>query len=202
MDSSVTKTIDYYVTLVSPWTFMGHERLVYIAAENNASINILPVNFGRIFSQTGGLPLAKRSKQRQNYRLMELARWKEELGLDYNIHPKFFPASDQIAAQMVMAAKESGLDAVSLGGAFLKAVWVEEKNIADEETAIEIATRLGLDGVGLMKQGQNPDILKEYEANTEIAIERGAFGAPTYIIEDEVFWGQDRLHFVEKKLKQ
>lgn len=181
---------------------MGHDRLVKIAAENNSVINILPVNFGRVFSQTGGLPLAKRSQQRQDYRLMELARWKVELNLDYNIHPKFFPASDQIAAQMVMAAKEKGMDAVSLGGALLKAVWVEEKNIADESTAIEIANSLNMDGPGLYKDGQDPEILKEYEANTEIAIERGAFGAPTYIIEDEVFWGQDRLHFVEKKLKQ
>ncbi|USG60766.1 2-hydroxychromene-2-carboxylate isomerase [Sneathiella marina] len=197
----MTKTIDYYVTLVSPWTFMGHDRLVKLAEENEAVINILPVNFGRVFSETGGLPLAKRSQQRQDYRLQELARWKIELDLPIQIHPKFFPASDQIAALMVMAAKQQGLDAVSLGGNFLRAVWVEEKNIADEVTAIEIANSLGMNGQALFEDSQAPEFLVEYNANTEIAINRGAFGAPSYIVDDEVFWGQDRLHFVEKKLK-
>lgn len=198
----MTKTIDYYVTLVSPWTFLGHDRLVKIAAENDALINILPVNFGRVFSETGGLPLAKRSQQRQDYRLQELARWKEELDLPIHIHPKFFPASDQIAALMVMAAKQLELDAVSLGGRFMRSVWVEEKNIADEATVIEIANSLGMNGQRLFDESQSSDYSVEYDANTEAAIKRGAFGAPSYIIEDEVFWGQDRLNFVEKKLKQ
>ncbi|MEH6544976.1 MAG: 2-hydroxychromene-2-carboxylate isomerase [Sneathiella sp.] len=198
----MTKTIDYYVTLVSPWTFMGHDRLIKIAAENDAAISILPVNFGRVFSETGGLPLAKRSQQRQDYRLQELARWKKELDLPIHIHPKFFPASDQIAALMVMEAKQQGLDAVSLGGNFLRAVWVEEKNIADTTTAIEIADSSGMDGQKLFDDSKDPDLSLEYDANTETAIKRGAFGAPSYIIEEEVFWGQDRLNFVEKKLKQ
>jgi 2-hydroxychromene-2-carboxylate isomerase len=201
LDGSVKKTIDYYVTLVSPWAFMGHDRLVAMATKYNADINIFPVNFGRVFSETGGLPLAKRSQQRQDYRLMELARWREELGLPITIHPKFFPASDQIAAMMVMAAKAQGADAVTLGGNFLRAVWVEEKNIADEATAIDVANSLGMNGQALFDAGQAPETLAEYNANTEIAIKRGAFGAPTYIIDDEVFWGQDRLNFVEKKLQ-
>lgn len=198
----MTKTIDYYVTLVSPWAFMGHDRLVKIAAENDAVINILPVNFGRVFSETGGLPLAKRSQQRQDYRLQELARWKEELDLPIHIHPKFFPASDQIPALMVMAAKQQGFASVALGGNFLRAVWIEEKNIADKATAIEIADGLGINGQKLFDDSQSPEYSAAYNNNTEIAIRRGAFGAPSYIIEEEVFWGQDRLHFVEKKLKQ
>jgi 2-hydroxychromene-2-carboxylate isomerase len=198
----LTKTIDYYLTLVSPWAFLGHERFVKIAGENNAHINVIPVNFGKIFSETGGLPLAKRSQQRQNYRLMELARWREEHDIPLNIHPKFFPASDQIAALMVTTAAEQGLDAISLTGGFLKLVWIDEGNIADEETAINVANQVGLNGPKLLTDSRNPEILAKYEAATEKAVQRGAFGAPTYIIDDELFWGQDRLYFVEKKLKQ
>ncbi len=198
----MTKTIDYYLTLVSPWSFLGHDRFVKIASEANANINVIPVNFGRVFSETGGLPLAKRSPQRQSYRLMELARWKKELGISFNTHPAYFPASDQIAALMVTTAVEQGLDAVTLTGLYLKLVWMEEGNIADEATAIEVAKRAGLDGNALFKDSQDPAIEALYNAHTEDAIERGAFGAPTYIIDDELFWGQDRLNFVEKKLKE
>jgi len=198
----MTTTIDYYVTLVSPWAFLGHQRLVDIAARHGASINIMPVNFGRIFGETGGLPLAKRSQQRQDYRLMELARWREELNIPLNIHPKFFPASDQIAALMVMTAAQQGLDAVSLAGDFLRLVWMEEGNIADEATAIGVATRAGLNGEQLLEDGRDAGIQKLYDDNTKEAIRRGAFGAPTYIIDDELFWGQDRLNFVDKKLSK
>lgn len=198
----MTKTIDYYLTLVSPWSFLGHDRFVKIASDANASINVIPVDFGRVFSETGGLPLAKRSAQRQKYRLMELARWKKELNIPFNTHPAFFPASDQIAALMVTAAVEQGLDAVALTGMYLKLVWMEEGNIADEKTAIAVADRAGLDGAALFKDSKDPGIEALYNAHTEEAIERGAFGAPTYVIDDELFWGQDRLNFVEKKLNE
>ncbi|MZR29071.1 DsbA family protein [Sneathiella litorea] len=198
----MTKSIDYYLTLVSPWACLGHERFLKIARENDAKVNVIPVNYGKIFKETGGLPLSKRSAQRQNYRLMELARWREEHDIPINIHPKYFPASDQIAAQMVTAASNAGGDALDLTGLFLRLVWIEEGNIADEATAIEVANRAGFDGEKLLKESQAPEIISLYEKNTDEAIERGVFGAPTFIIDEELFWGQDRLDFVEKALKK
>ena len=198
----MTKSIDYYLTLVSPWAFLGHDRFTKMAAENNATINVIPANYGKIFAETGGLPLAKRSEQRRSYRLMELARWREETNVPINIHPKFFPASDQIAALMVTLAKQKEGDAVDLARRFLKLVWIDEGNIADEATAIEVANQAGFNGEELLKESQSPEIKALYENNTNEAIERGVFGAPTYIIDDELFWGQDRLQFVEKALKK
>ena len=198
----MTITIDYYLTLISPWACLGHDRFVKITQENGARINVMPVNFGQIFSETGGLPLAKRSPQRQKYRLMELPRWRDELNIPINIHPKFFPASEKTAALMVTAAAQQGLDAVSLAGRFLKLVWIEDGNIADEATIVKVADDAGLDGKQLLTDSQAPEINALYEKNTATAIERGVFGAPTYIIDDELFWGQDRLYFVEKALKK
>tara|TARA_R110000787_G_scaffold46640_4_gene113212 strand:+ start:30868 stop:31464 length:597 start_codon:yes stop_codon:yes gene_type:complete len=198
----LTKTIDYYLTLISPWAFLGHDRLVKMVAENNTEINIIPVNYGKIFAATGGLPLGKRSPQRQAYRLMEIARWREELGIPIKTHPKFFPASDQMAAQMVTSVVQEGGDAMELTGLFQRLVWVNDGNIADERTAIDVANRAGFDGEKLLKDSQVPEIAALYEQNTARAIERGVFGAPTYIIDDELFWGQDRLYFVEKALKK
>ncbi|MCF8465842.1 MAG: 2-hydroxychromene-2-carboxylate isomerase [Sneathiella sp.] len=198
----MTTTIDYYLTLISPWACLGHDRFVKIAEENGARINVMPVNFGQIFSETGGLPLAKRSPQRQKYRLRELARWRDELNIPINIHPKFFPASEKNAALMVTAAAQQGLDVVSLSGRFLKLVWIEDGNIADEETIVKVADDAGLDGRQLLTESRLPEINALYEKNTAEAIERGAFGAPTYIMDGELFWGQDRLYFVEKTLKK
>jgi 2-hydroxychromene-2-carboxylate isomerase len=198
----VTKSIDYYLTLVSPWAFLGHDRFVKIAEESGAKINVIPVNYGKIFSATGGLPLGKRSEQRRSYRLMELARWREELNVPINIHPKFFPASDLIAALMVTVVAQRGGDAIGLTGMFQRLVWIEDGNIADEATAIEVANKAGLNGKELLTESQAPEIKALYEKNTDDAIARGVFGAPTYIIGDELFWGQDRLQFVEKALKK
>lgn len=198
----MTKSIDYYLTLVSPWAFLGHDRFLKIAKQNDAKINVIPVNYGTIFAATGGLPLGKRSEQRKSYRLMELARWREENNVPINIHPKFFPASDLIAALMVTTVAERGGDAIGLTGLFQRLVWIEEGNIADEATAIEVANRAGLNGAELLKESQAPEIKALYDKNTDDAIARGVFGAPTYIIGDELFWGQDRLQFVEKALKK
>ncbi|MEX0582143.1 MAG: 2-hydroxychromene-2-carboxylate isomerase [Sneathiella sp.] len=198
----MAKTIDYYLTLVSPWAFLGHDRFVKMAQENDAKINVIPVNYGKIFAETGGLPLGKRSPQRQKYRLMEIARWREELGVPLNTHPKFFPASDQIAAHMVTSIVQTGGDAMKLTGLFQRLVWIDEGNIADEATAVDVANRAGFDGEKLLKESQAPEITQLYDKNTAEAIERGVFGAPTYIIDDELFWGQDRLYFVEKALKK
>ncbi|MFC4272407.1 2-hydroxychromene-2-carboxylate isomerase [Sneathiella chungangensis] len=198
----MTKSIDYYLTLISPWACLGHDRFVRMARENDAKINVIPVNFGTVFGETGGLPLAKRSPQRQSYRLMELARWREELGIPINTHPKFFPASEQTAARIVTAVTRDGGDATELAGRFLKLVWLEEGNIADEATVINITNQAGFDGERLFKESESPEITALYENNTKKAIERGVFGAPTYIIDNELFWGQDRLHFVEKALRK
>lgn len=198
----MTKIIDYYLALISPWACLGHERFVRMAKENDAQVNIIPVDIGNVFSKTGGLPLTKRSVQRLNYRQMELARWREESGVPINFQPKFFPASDRIAAGMVISIVNSGGDALELTGRFLNLVWIEDGDIADEATAIEVANRAGFDGEALLKESQKSEISALYEKNTMDAIKKGVFGAPTYIIDDEIFWGQDRLQFAEKALKK
>src|SRR5690349_25178283 len=107
-------TVDYYMTLNSPFTYLGCALLAEITSRNNATINVKPAKFGPIFEQTGGLPLPKRSPQRQAYRLMELKRWREFWGIPLNIEPKFFPSDDAAATRLVIAAKLQGKDAHKL----------------------------------------------------------------------------------------
>ncbi|MFQ5958953.1 MAG: 2-hydroxychromene-2-carboxylate isomerase [Alphaproteobacteria bacterium] len=196
----MNKIIDYYYALASPWTYLGGPRLDRIAAEHGARVNFRPVDLGKVFPVSGGLPLPKRAPQRQAYRLVELARWRDHLGMALNLEPAFFPVNEARAARMVVAARRAGMDAGRLTNAILRAVWAEERNIADADTLAAIAGENGLDGDALLAAADTGAVADEYAADTAEAIERGVFGAPTYIYEGELFWGQDRLDFLERAL--
>ncbi len=195
-------TIDYYASLSSPWTYLGHARLGILAQKYQARINLKPVEFGAVFGATGGLPLAKRAPERQNYRFQELERWRKELDIDLNLRPKFFPVLPTIASLMCLYAEQEGLDSMKFAGAVLRAVWSEEKDISDETTVIGIADSCGFDGSTLLQRSNTSEITARYDSYAKEAIARGVFGAPSYVINDEIFWGQDRLIFVEKKLRE
>ena len=158
------------------------------------------MSFGEIFPVSGGLPLAKRAPQRQAYRLMELRRWSAHLNAPINLEPRHFPVDEGLAARTVIAHRERGGDPAPLSGAILAAVWVHERNIADPETLRAIADEQGLDGAALLAAAEAVEVAAAYAADTRAAIERGVFGAPTFVVGDELFWGQDRLDFVERAL--
>jgi 2-hydroxychromene-2-carboxylate isomerase len=197
----MSKTIDYYFTPASPWTYLGHERLRGLAAQHGATINVKPVDLSKVFPVSGGLPLPKRAPQRQAYRLFELARWRDFLGIPINFQPKFGAASPELSSRWIVAAAEGSADAaMALAGATMRARWAEEKDIADEATLAELARGVGLDAGKLATRATGTDIAARYEALSQEAIDRQVFGAPTYIYQDEPFWGQDRLDFLARKL--
>jgi len=195
----MAKTIDYYFATVSPWMFLGHDRFVKIASDAGATVAVKPMNLGEVFPVSGGLPLSKRAPQRQAYRLVELKRWSEHLGIRMNIQPKYFPANGDLAACWILAANEIGTDqALALTGAVGKALWTQERDIADADTLASLAQGIGLDDRALASRA--PAMAERYAAITKEAIDRGVFGAPSYVIDGELFWGQDRLDFVARKL--
>jgi 2-hydroxychromene-2-carboxylate isomerase len=194
--------IDYYASLNSPWTHMGAARIEAMAMAHGASLRVWPVDFSAIFPASGGLPLPKRAPQRQAYRLMELRRWREHLGIPINIRPKFFPANEQAAACCVIALRETHGDtpAIKLAHRVLKALWQEEKNTGDPETLAGLIRDIDQDPDAVMRLGADPRWAEMRIADTQAALDRGVFGAPSYVIGDEIFWGQDRLPFVERRL--
>lgn len=194
--------IDYYASLNSPWTYMGGARIEALAVKFNATLRIWPVDFGTIFAGSGGLPLPKRSPQRQAYRLQELARWKAELGLPFNIQPKHFPTSEALSSSCVIALRETAGDApaIRLAQRVLKALWEEEKNPGDAATLAGLIGDCGLDAQAVIALGKEPRWAEMRERDTAAALARGVFGAPSFVIGDDIFWGQDRLMFVERRL--
>jgi 2-hydroxychromene-2-carboxylate isomerase len=197
----MSKTIDYYFTPVSPWTHLGHERLRAMAREHGAVIRPKPVDFGRIFSVSGGVPLKQRPLQRQAYRMFELARWRDHLGIPIVLEPKFFPAASDLAAKAIIAAAPHGANKqLDIAGAILRACWEEERNVADPATLEAIGNAHGIDGAALLAAAAAPAAQSTFDALTQEAIDHQVFGAPTYLIDGEPFWGQDRLEFVARKL--
>jgi 2-hydroxychromene-2-carboxylate isomerase len=197
----VSKTVDYYFAPQSPWTYLGHERFSAMAQAAGATIRVLPVDLGRVFPVSGGLPLTKRAPQRQAYRLLELKRFSAYLQLPMNIQPKYFPVGGDDAAKLIIAADMHGGSTVAMrvAGAILNACWAQERNIASEATHAEILQELGLPAA-YIEQAHSQAVQERYDADTQRAIDIGVFGAPCYLVDGEMFWGQDRLDFVERKL--
>lgn len=196
------RNVEYFFTPVSPFTYLGHEHFIAIAGRHAVSVDVKPVDLGRVFPVSGGLPLKQRAPQRQAYRLVELARWSKHLGLPLHLQPRHFPVSPELASKWILAAQalQGAEGALKLSGALLRAVWAEERNIADADTLAAVATEQGLDAKALAERAGAADIGTRYDAVTKEAIDRQIFGAPTYVYRDELFWGQDRLDFLDRAL--
>lgn len=194
------QTVQYYFTPVSPWTYLGHGRFVDLAARHGATVQVRPVDLGRVFPVSGGVPLPKRSPQRQAYRLKELARWRDATGVPLNLHPKHFPVPADAAARTIVAADLAAGTGAALGlaGALMRACWAEDRDVSDAATIDAIVAANGLDRGALAAVAD--EAARRFDAYTEEAIARQVFGAPWYQIGDEPFWGQDRLDFVERAL--
>ncbi|MEO8280983.1 MAG: 2-hydroxychromene-2-carboxylate isomerase [Ideonella sp.] len=198
----MTKTVDYYIAPQSPFVYLGHERFMKILAETGARARLMPVDLGgKIFPASGGLPLPKRAPQRQAYRLLELRRFSAWLGLPMHIEPKFFPVAGDDAARLLIAVDRSdGIEAaLKLLGAIARAVWAEQCNIADPAVLGELLHAQGLPPERLAAL-KDPQMQQAYEDFTRQALDAGVFGAPSFVIDGELFWGQDRLDFVARKL--
>ena len=195
----MSKTVDYYLSPVSPWTYLGHERFVAITRRHGASVNVKPVDLGRVFPVSGGLPLAKRAPQRQAYRLVELKRWREFLGVPLNLKPKFFPVpADEAALAIIAADAAGGSEAgLRLAGALMRACWAEDRDISDPATLERIAAEGGTAAPGAQARAAAK---AKFDAYTQEAIDQQVFGAPSYVYKGAIYWGQDRLDFLDRAL--
>ncbi|MDO5624495.1 MAG: 2-hydroxychromene-2-carboxylate isomerase [Pseudomonadota bacterium] len=197
----MSRAIDYYFATQSPWAFLGHERFVQLLRASRREVNVWPVDYGRVFAASGGLPLPRRAPQRQAYRLLELRRFAEHLGVSMHVQPAHFPVDGTRSSLLITAvARHDGMDAaLALAGAVFAACWREQRDIASDSTLAELLHECDLPPERL-RDAQAGDTRLRYDAHTQAAIDAGVFGAPTYVIDGELFWGQDRLDFVARKL--
>ena len=196
------RTVDYYFAPQSPWAYLGHQRLADIVQRTGATVRVMPIDLGgKVFPISGGLPLGQRAPQRLAYRLVELQRFSQHLNVPLNLKPKYFPVGGDDAARLIIAADiaQGAAAAMAIAGAILAACWAQERNMADDKVLAELLSEQGLP-VSLLEQSHSQTVQARYEACTQAAIDAGVFGAPSYVIDGELFWGQDRLDFVERAL--
>lgn len=193
--------VDYYFTPVSPWAHLGHARFAQLLQQHGATVSVRPVDYGRIFPVSGGLPLPKRAPQRQAYRLVELRRFADHLGVPLNVQPKHFPVDAGPASRLIIATAQTQGDAAALdlAGRCGRAVWAEERDLATADTLQALLAEAGLPAT-LMEAAATPAAAEAFDGFTQQAIDAGVFGAPSYVIDGEIFWGQDRLDFVARRL--
>ncbi|WP_424928054.1 2-hydroxychromene-2-carboxylate isomerase [Amaricoccus tamworthensis] len=193
--------IDYYYFPLSPYCYAAGLGLEEIAARHGAKINYRPFNLIRLFQETGTAMPKDRPIARQKYRLKDIARSAKMAGLPVNVQPAHWPTNPvPVSSAIIVADSVGGGDTGKLCHGFCRAVWAEEKNIADEEVVASCLEAAGFDA------NQDPAALeaasKTIEANTDEALKNHVFGAPTYIVGDELFWGNDRLAFLDAHLAE
>jgi 2-hydroxychromene-2-carboxylate isomerase len=195
-----------FYTLSSPWAYFGGPKLQDIVRRHRVKLVLKPFDFQEVVPKTGGVPIRTRPKPRRDYHAVELARWRDYLGVPLNLAPRYYPQGNppaewnKHAGFMVIAAQQAGLDAFPLSHAFLRALWAEERDISDPDTRKAIANENGYDGAVLVLAEGSDSVQNEYRANSIEAERRGVFGSPTFVLDDELFWGQDRLEFVDRAL--
>ncbi|OUM02367.1 2-hydroxychromene-2-carboxylate isomerase [Variovorax sp. JS1663] len=199
--------LDCYYSLSSPWAYLGGPQLQDIVRRHHVRLVLKPYDFQAVVPQTGGIPLKTRPEARRSYHALELARWRDHLGMPLVLEPAHYPKGppsdpdwNKYAGWMVIAAQLQGLDAQPLSHALLRALWAEERDTSDPKVRIAVADENGYDGAALHALERAPETQAAYRAYSEEAVALGVFGSPTFVLEGERFWGQDRLVFLDRAL--
>ena len=188
--------IDYYYSLMSPRAYFGAPRLYELQKKYGFIINHFLLDILKLFSLFGGKLLAERADQRKSYRIMELKRWKKKLNLPINFILKFFSPSDVcMASSMILSIQDSKIKN-DLSIDLLKCVWVEEKNIGDKKTLIEVCEVLNLKSKKILKQAEANK--KLYHSLDDETANRNVFSSPSYVLNKEVFLGSRSIRFIRR----
>lgn len=193
-------TIDYYFTSASPFTYLGHQPLRAVAEKHGARINPKPVNLLGVWEVSGAVMPAQRPPVRQRYRLIELQRVADYRGLPLNPKPKHFPVNATLADCSVIALVQSGADPMSYMERLFAGVWANEEDIADEAVLSRLLEAEGADAKAILDAARDPATAGVREANTKDAVAADAVGVPAYVLNGEVFWGQDRIEYLDHAL--
>lgn len=192
--------ITCYFSPQSGYAYLGHARLVAIARAHGAAILWRPVDILKVFAEGGSTAPAKQSPVRNAYRKVDIVRWAKRAGISINTEPAFWPTDTLPACRLITAAMLQGIDATDLIGACLGAVWARNLQISERATLIRLADEVGLDGAHLAELSDSVEAAERVARNTAEAIAAGVFGSPSYVVDGELYFGQDRLDFLAEAL--
>jgi 2-hydroxychromene-2-carboxylate isomerase len=195
----MSRAITYAFSLASPWAYLGFDIFHELVARHALNVTYRPMLLGEVFAETGGLPLPKRHPARQAYRLVELQRWRAKRDLPLNLSPKGWPCDITIADRLVIAIIAAGQSPVDFMRAVHRGIWVLDRQMDDEATLVQALIAHG-HSRDLLDQARSDAMTRAYADNRDWAIANGVFGAPSYVLDGEIFWGQDRLEALDDAL--
>jgi 2-hydroxychromene-2-carboxylate isomerase len=195
------RTVDYYFTLASPWAFLGHRPFLDLAKAHAVTVRYRPVDVGEVFPQTGGLPLPKRHPARQRYRILELQRWREARGVALKIHPKHWPFPVATANRTIVALAECGADPGRYTQRAFEGVWVKDEDLGQDAHLVALLDQCGHDGAKVLAAAKSEAIGALYAQHAQEGVAANVIGSPCYVLDGEVFWGQDRLDLLASALR-
>ena len=196
----MSRTIDYVYTLLSPWAYLGFEPFHAVAKKHGVTINYRPIPILEVFNETGGLPLGKRPPTRQAYRFVELQRWRAIRGVPLLLRAKRFPFEAALADKLAIALLTLGISPEAYLRAAHRAVWAEDRNLGDEGELASLLTAAGYDAGQAIAEAKSDACAATFIGNREYCLAAGIFGAPSYVLDGEIFWGQDRLDLLDQAL--
>jgi len=192
------KRVEYFFDYVSPYTYLADTQLPALVERTGAEIVYRPMLLGGLMKATGNSPPIS-VPAKGNYMLTDLQRWAARYGVPMQMNPHF-PINTVTLMRGAIAAQQEGCLA-PYHHAMFAAMWVDGANLADLDVVATVLNDAGVDATKILERTQEPAIKEQLKANTAEAAERGGFGAPTFFVGEEMFWGNDRLEFLEAALR-
>ena len=196
----MARRVDVYFSVMSPWAHLGNEPYLAVARKHGVETVWRPVPLGDLFAETGGLPLAKRAPERRRYRDVELARWAEKRGRPLKLRPAHWPFLPALADRAVIAIADLGGDPSDFVVWAGRAVWEEDRDLASRETVAAVLSEAGLDAESTLARAESAEVEAVYLETVGAARAACVFGSPTYVLDGEAFWGQDRIDLLDDAL--
>lgn len=193
--------IVHYFAPVSGYAYLGCSKLLEIAQSRGARVIHRPVDIGRVFAEGGSTPPVRQSDARRAWRVRDMTLWAAQRGLPLNARPKHWPTNGELAARAIVALQSANGPVDQFVLLTLGAVWARDLDIADPVTLRTLLMEAGAEPDAILERSAADEAGAAYDRNTQDALQAGAFGSPTYIVDGQFFFGQDRLDFVQAALE-
>ncbi|MFK8078660.1 MAG: 2-hydroxychromene-2-carboxylate isomerase [Granulosicoccus sp.] len=194
------EAIGYYFSPLSGYAYLGHQAFVDLAKDAHREVGYYPVDIAQVFMATGTTPPFKQSDARKSYRAEDMARHAQLYDLPINLNPMFWPTDSTLACKAIIASRYLGLDQSAVSGSILSGVWVGDIDISDPVSLSQTLDANSLPGQKILEACDDLQVSQDLDRFTRKAIEINIFGSPTYVIENERYWGQDRLPLLRSRL--
>jgi len=192
------KTVEFYFDFGSPYSYLAYKALPGIAAAHGAQIVWRPMLLGGVFKATGNhSPIEIAAKNR--WLRLDLERWAARYGAAFSHNPHF-PINTLVLMRGAAGMQMRGPDFHKYVQAIFHAMWMEPRNLGEPQEVAAVLRQAGFDADAFQSLVNDPAVKEQLKNNTEEAVARGVFGAPTFFVGEEMFWGQDRLDFVAAAL--